>query len=330
MILRFTLSSQGEKGEHVGEKSMDLNGNLCSGQAFKVIQDDPKGFERILAYLMYEKSIISFDDDGKRVNYYLDMVRDLSKGYHVSMTGNFEKMVAIVFELVFSRKIDPWNIDLISFGREYIARLEREKDINLITIGKVVFMAWGVLAEKSEIILEEAIKSQEEEMDNPMYGDAEYPYDGLDDRFDNALAPRDEAPITEMVWRDASRTATLLDIVEALADAEKEAAVRKIIEDNRLRLREENKKAESEINVFENSHKDNIEEDMAIVWAKINQYNGSPIRLTKLCDYHDRMDVITTLISTVHLAHRKKISLWQKNFPYGDIYVRNLMRKHSN
>jgi len=309
---------------------MDLNGNLCSGQAFKVIKEDPEGFERILAYLLYEKSVISFEDDGKRINYYLDMVRDLSKGYHVSMAGNFEKMVAIVFELVFSRKIDPWNIDLISFGREYITRLEREKDINLITIGKVVFMAWGVLEEKSEIILEEAQRAQEEEMDGSMFGDAEYPYGGLDDRFDNALVPAEEAPITEMVWRDGRRTATLLDIVEALAEAEKEAQVRKIIEENRLKLRDENKKAEQEINVFENSHKDNIEEDMAIVWAKINQFNGSPIRLTKLCDYHDRMDVITTLISTVHLAHTKKISLWQKNFPYGDIYVRNLVRKHSN
>jgi len=313
---------------------MDRNGDLFACQASRVIQDDPDGFERILTYLMYEKSMISFDDDGSRVNHYLDLVQDLSKGFHVSIKSTFEKMVAIVFELVFSKKIDPWNIDLVTFGKEYLERLERVQDVNLITIGKVVFMAWGVLEEKSEIILEEAMSSVEETREEEiemMFGESDIHFDqfgGPD--FNRGMVSAEEPVISEMIWRDGKRKATLGDILEALAEAEEEARVRKVMEANRELLREKEKEAISGIRVTDNTHNDNIEEDKAITWTKINRFNGHPIRLSQVCDFHDRKDVITTMISAVHLAHEEKINLWQRNFPYGEIYIRNLMRKHTN
>ena len=313
---------------------MDHNGDLFACQAIKVIQENPDAFERILAYLLYEKSIISLNDDSKRINHYLELVQDLSKGYHVSITSTFEKMVAIVFELVFSKKINPWNIDLVSFGKEYIERLERERDINLITIGKVVFMAWGVLEEKSEIILEEALNSVEDEYGEEldmMLGDAGPCYDHfLGPDINRGMVSAEGPGISEMIWRDSERKATLGDILGALAEAEDEVRVRKIIETNRQLLREREKTAVSSIKVTDNTHNDNLEVDKAITWAKIDRFNGHPIRLSQVCDYQDRNDVITTMISAVHLAHEKKINLWQRNFPYGEIYIRNLIRKHTN
>ncbi len=312
---------------------MDRPSNLFAGEAVRVIEENPAGFESILEYLMYEKSLISFVHDGRRIDDYLDLVRGLSKGNHVAVDRSFEKMLVIVFELVLSRKIDPWNIDLVSFGKEYLKRLETEKDINLISIGKIVFMAWGVLKEKSEITLEDAIKIQEEEADDysMMLGSMDF---GLDENasmghgfMDNGVG---SSAIVEMIWRDGERKATLLDVVEALREAQEEAHIRKVIEENRRKLKEERMKAEENISVDDNSHKDDIENDKAITWSRINKYNGHPIRLSQICDFKDRKDVISTLMSSVHLAHEKKINIWQRQFPYGEIYIKNLLKSRSN
>jgi len=331
--LCFTFIKEG-KGENVGVTSMDHRGNLFAKQAVDVIQGDPEGFERILAYLMYEKSLISFERDGRIVDSYLEMAQGLSKGDHVSITNTFEKMMVIIFELVLSRQIDPWNIDLVSFGKEYLSRLEKESDVDLITVGKVVFMAWGILKEKTEIILEDAISCRDEEQGDEfsmMYAEAGLDMEGMyGTGFNPVMGTAESGVITEMIWRDGKKRATLMDVVEALAEAQQEAQVRKIIEENRRKLREANRKAAENLNVKDNSHQDNIEKDKKITWARINKYNGHPIRLSQICDFHNRKDVISTLISTVHLAHEKKINMWQKKFPYGEIYVKNLMRAHSN
>jgi len=89
---------------------MDRNGDLFACQSYKVIQDDPIGFED-LEYLLFKKSINSFSDHGKRMNRYFDPFQDLSKRYQVSITSTFKKILGMVFELVFLNNTDTWNID---------------------------------------------------------------------------------------------------------------------------------------------------------------------------------------------------------------------------
>lgn len=312
---------------------MDRNSNLFAGEAARVIESDPAVFERILEYLMYEKSLISFVHSGSKIDHYLDLVKGLSKGAHVSVDHTFEKMLIIVFELVLTRKIDPWNIDLVSFGKEYLNRLKKEKDVNLISIGKVVFMAWGVLKEKTDITLEDAIRYREEEDENysRMMESMDLGFDPLNSIGGGSMGDSaQQAAIAEMIWREGERNATLLDVVEALREAQEEARIRKVIEENRQRLKEERDRAEKNLNVADNSHKDDMEKDKAVTWARINKYNGHPIKFSQICDFGDRKDVISTLMSSVHLAHERKINIWQRQFPYGEIYIKNLLRSHSN
>jgi hypothetical protein len=61
---------------------------------------------------------------------------------------------------------------------------------------------------------------------------------------------------------------------------------------------------------------------MDMIYERICKFNGHPIPLS---DIHtlDLDDKITTLISSLYLANSRKIDIWQRKFPYGQIMVKN-------
>ncbi len=309
---------------------MKKRDNITANAAAEMITQQPEQFDKVLSYLLYEKSLVTFDD-GRRINFYLDLAKSLSTGTHISIANRFDRMVSIVFELVLSKKVDPWNIDLITFAREYLKLLKRENELDLFTIGKMVFMAWGILKEKTDLIVEEAERDryEEEEVDlGPMDYEIEFSEELLEPIIENTFAGNTEAAISEIAWRNSNRSATLLDVVDALADAVEESERRKVIEERRKKLRahmvsESTMKKE----IKDNFHEDNIEQDKDIIWQRINQFNGQPIPFSNICNFRDRTDVITALVSSVHLAQDERINLWQNNFPHGEIFIKNMLIK---
>lgn len=301
-------------------------------QAVNLLESESEEFETILDYLMYEKSLVTFGD-GKRVDHCIDLARSLSTGDHIFAKNNFDTMISIVFELVLTKKIDPWNIDLIAFARDYLIQVKKNNYLDLFIIGKMLFMAWGILKKKTDIMVEEAQKANEESIVEDLPEMVDFDLEGPHfDTFFGDDGVEDFTPIiSEVPLRDSKRSATLLDVLDALVDAAAEAKRYKIIEERRRLLRSQRKSSDEikkEIN--DNFHTDNLEHDKEIVWERIGKFNRQPIPFDNICNWGDRRDVISTLISSAHLAQELKINLWQNNFPYGDIYVKNLILKHSN
>jgi len=311
---------------------MKQNRENVQNVAVSLLKREPEEFETILDYLMYEKSLVTFGD-GKQVDYCIELAKNLSIGEHMFIKNKFETMISIVFELVLSKKIDPWNIDLIAFAKDYLKQLKKRKQIDLFTIGKMLFMAWGILKKKTDIMVENARRVNDEGVGEEDAGQEAIDFDvpHFDSFFEDAGIENVDPIITEIPWRDSRRSARLLDVVEALVDAAEEAERYSLIEKRRQKLRAQLKStADIQKEINDNFHTDNIERDKEIVWQRIEKFNGQAILFNNLCNLEDRRDVISTLLSSVHLAQELKINLWQRNFPYGDIYIKNLILKHSN
>ncbi len=62
---------------------------------------------------------------------------------------------------------------------------------------------------------------------------------------------------------------------------------------------------------------------MELTWSRILRFNGDPIPLHDLCT-NDTWDIVTVFVAVLFLSKMKKIRLWQKNFPYGEIFVKSM------
>ena len=72
------------------------------------------------------------------------------------------------------------------------------------------------------------------------------------------------------------------------------------------------------------AHEDHLEEDIVVVWDRIKQNKRKQFRIKDLYKTEDQDDQIKTFLSVLFLAYDNKIRLYQKQFPFGEIYIKNL------
>jgi chromatin segregation and condensation protein Rec8/ScpA/Scc1 (kleisin family) len=72
------------------------------------------------------------------------------------------------------------------------------------------------------------------------------------------------------------------------------------------------------------AHEDNLEEDIAEVWETICSLDKTQMTLGEICTTTNRNDVIKTLISILFLAYENKIKVYQRQFPYGKIFIKTM------
>ncbi|MEM2388095.1 MAG: hypothetical protein QXW78_03115 [Candidatus Thermoplasmatota archaeon] len=222
----------------------------------------------------------------------------------VFINNQFDRAIAILFELVIENEIDPLNVDLIYFSNLYIKKVKKE-GIDLFVAGKIISMAWKILRLQSEKIIEN-IERKEIEIDVPeWYGDDEIFY------FTQKVI-KDEIPLDAKIRRCPSVRVTLFDLINAFEEAR-----------NEIEKRVKIKKIEKEINNLvppkEHLHKEDIEEDIKKLMKKLSKLNGKAIPLKSLCSGEDMVSIFLPLL---FLAKEEKIIIWQENFPFGEIYIR--------
>jgi chromatin segregation and condensation protein Rec8/ScpA/Scc1 (kleisin family) len=122
--------------------------------------------------------------------------------------------------------------------------------------------------------------------------------------------------------RDSSRRVTLIELLDAFGVARKESEEYQILEkqrqEERLRLIENSRKR-----IKGTAHEDHLEEDVELIWKKIKSFPSKTMSLYDLCDKDNQEDLIKTIMSALFLAYDNKISVYQKKFPYGKIFIKN-------
>lgn len=259
-----------------------------------------------------------------RINQYLDMVKMAGNGEKLSISSSFDRSIFLAFDLVLSQQLNPWDIDLVSFSSMYLKRAKEEK-IDLMIAGRIIYMAWKVLRMQSDNLVIDMEAKQEEEFD---FGWEDIPTGAWfesDDGYSytNLVMKTPTPPLEEPIRRDAKRKITLIELLGAFDQARKEAEEYQILDEQRRKERErlaiKARKAMKGTVV-----EDHLEEDILVVWEKICQYPKKSMSINSICKTDDPEEHIKTFLSVLFLAYDKKIRIFQRGFPYGEIFIKTI------
>lgn len=233
----------------------------------------------------------------------------------------FDKAIAATFELVIDEQFDPWEIDLVSFSRLYLQKVKEAQIIDLMTAGRIILMAWKVLKLQSDCMVERLEEREEEE---PEQWDDIPDWYMEDDGYTYTRAViENEAPLEEKVRRDSKRKVTLVELINAFEEARDEVVERQQRQEQHAEQRQQ-QEIQDEQDVGGNAHQEDIEQEISIVLSRLSELNGRAIAIGELCDTNDKEDLVMTMSSLLFLAREDRIQLWQENFPYGTIYIKNV------
>jgi len=278
----------------------------------------------VINHLLFHKSLIDEKEDGQRINHYVSMLQKTNEGEHISIKNPFDRSIAIAFELVMQQHLNPWDIDLVGFSTLYLKRAKEEK-IDLITAGRIILLAWKVLKLQSDDVVLATEKEEKDTYEPLEWGDIpQEMWFSEDDAYSytNLVMKTPEPPIEQPVRRNKKRKVSLIELLDAFDQAKKEAEEHQLIEKQReierKRLSEQAKKR-----MKGTAHEDPLEKDIKETWNKIKKIPKKIMALSDLCDIQNRDETIKLLMAILFLAYDNKITVYQKRFPYGKIYIKN-------
>lgn len=286
--------------------------------------------QQLVNHLLFHKAIISEDGNNTRINDYIRLVKERGEGHHVGIEDPFDRSISLAFELVLDQGMDPWAIDLVRFTGLYMDRVKKGAQIDLITAGKLLHMAWSILRMQSDRLREAAEPPPPPPEPEP-FGWDDIDMSALSDDPNAAFnevvqQSRPDDLLDEKVRHNGDRKVTLMELVSALEDARREADLRQQLVS--AREGEKARRAVARQGRAEGAaHKEDQEEDIREVWERILGQNGAPIPITSIQE-RTRDDMVKTLVSVLFLAKAQRIKLWQEDFPYGMIYVQNPAAQH--
>jgi len=280
----------------------------------------------VVSHLLFHKALIDENNDMTRVNQYLDMAKAASTGETATIEDPFDRSIYLAFDLVLNQHLDPWGIDLVGFSTLYLQRAKKEK-IDLMTAGRIIYMAWKVLRMQSDNLvvnmetkpqadLEQGFGWEDIPTATWLANDDEYSYTNL-------LMKMPQPPLEEPLRRDATRKVTLMELLNAFDEVRKESEQYQMLDnlrrEERIKLEEKARKA-----MKGSAHEDHLEEDVAVVWERICKFPKAFMNFSDLCEAQDPEERIKTFLSILFLAYEKKITVHQRKFPYGEIFIKTV------
>lgn len=280
----------------------------------------------VVSHLLFHKALIDENNDMTRVNQYLDMAKAASAGKSSTIENPFDRSIYLAFDLVLNQHLNPWDIDLVGFSTLYLKRAKKEK-IDLMTAGRIIYMAWKVLRMQSDSLvvnmetkpqadLEEGFGWEDIPTVTWLANDDDYSYTNL-------LMKMPEPPLDEPLRRDATRKVTLIELLNAFDEVRKESEQYQLLDN--LRREERIKLEEKAVKAMKGSaHEDHLEEDVAVIWERICKFPRDFMNFSDLCEMQDPEERIKAFLSILFLAYEKKITVHQRKFPYGEIYIKTI------
>jgi len=208
---------------------------------------------------------------------------------------------SIIYELVKTDEMDPWDIDLSSLSKKFIETLKHLQSFDVRVSGKVVLAAAMLLNIKSTRLLDE--ESRLDEMLNPPAAEEDDDYGDIGyRRFSLAGLPADKITLIPRTPQPRKRKISVFDLVEAL---------QKALEVKRRRILRDNVDIE-DLPVIERGV--DITKLITDLNRKIRQALSEKDRLTfsELSGSDRKDDQIATLMPLLHLSNQGKVVLHQE------------------
>ena len=214
----------------------------------------------------------------------------------------------IIFDLVKTEQMDPWDIDVSILTQKYIEMLRTLKEHDFRVSGKVLLAAAILLKLKSNKLVGEDLS----ELDRLLIG-VEEKMEELG--FDETASVEKLGEIPTLIPRTPQprkRKVSIFDLVEALERA---------LEVKKRRLLH----SIPPLNLEAPKKKKDVTEIIREVYGRIKSFflsaiAGGKLTFSKLLPSESKEDKVHTFIPLLHLAQQNKIELVQ-NAPFGEIEV---------
>jgi segregation and condensation protein A len=279
----------------------------------------------VINHLLFHKALIDENNDMTRINQYLELAKAAAIGESASIEDPFDRSVYLAFDLVLNQHMNQWDIDLVGFSSMYLKRAKKEK-IDLMTAGRIIYMAWKVLRMQSDhLVVNMETKEEEIEQGFGWEDIPTVPWLANDDEYSytNLLMTMPQSPLEEPLRRDSTRKVSLIELLSAFDEARKESEQYQLLDnlrqEERIQLQQKARKA-----MKGSAHEDHLEEDVANVWERICQFSKKSMNFTELCSVDSAEERIKTFVSILFLAYEKKIIVHQQKFPYGEIFIKTI------
>jgi segregation and condensation protein A len=265
--------------------------------------------EGVLGHLLFHKAMIDEDAGSEKIDHYLNVLKESRS--QISPRDPLDRSIETVFELVLCNNLDPWDIDLLQFTKLYTEKV-KEEEVNFVLAGKLMLMAWSILRMQSEQVL-----SNSETRPEWTFSDVDF--DSLDlfrpEEPRVVLCMPEDVDLDEVVRHHGSRPVTLVELLDAFEEAQREEQQNLL----RERLREANR-AKLDGAFDTKAHNDDMERDVEDVWQRICRCGSGAVTIEDIWN-GGRDDLVTVFMALLFLARAGKISVWQDDLPYGKILL---------
>ena len=231
------------------------------------------------------------------------------------------KWQSIIYELIRSKKIDPWDIDIQKFADEYIGTIEKLKRLNFRISGKVILAAALLLKIKTRHLgLDDFIMLTSDEEDGFEEGDFEIDEDEYMDpdeakimKLSNHIRHNTKKKylIQHKTVTPRSRKVTVMELMGALKKA--------IEVDRRREVRRTNVEDFEDVTIepdkiFE-AKKERITDKINKIHSdvlKLYKQTNSNVDFDELVGEVNHKDRVGMFLPVLHLANHGKINLLQE------------------
>ncbi|MDR2866749.1 MAG: chromosome segregation protein ScpA [Methanomassiliicoccaceae archaeon] len=263
--------------------------------------------EEMEQHLLFHKALIDDNVGTGKIDKYIGLLRD--GGPTETMNDPVDESIRSAFSLVLEHDQDPWAIDIVEFAHVYSTKKVKSA-VDLIVAGKLIHMAWKILKMQSAVTLEEG---EREEIEN----------DGFDMGFDfDAMYEPDKLYVPDVEFREAIRRSTvrpitMIELLDAFEEARDEMETYMAREQARLELLAKQPKFNNK------AHLEDDSKEYGRILDNIENLGTGPIPIRDLYVNSIKAN-ITTIVGVLFWVKEGKLTIWQDNMPYGEIYVEKI------
>jgi len=214
---------------------------------------------------------------------------------------------SIIYDLIKSEQLNPWDIDISLLTKKYIDRIKKMQESNLFISGKVLLASALLLRIKTHKLVTEEILNFDNKLNPPE------DFEEIEELYDNAPFPAEKPLLTIKTPMPRKRKVTLNDLMNALQKA-LEVSSRKALR----------RQLEAQVNVSIPEKKIDITSLIMDVYKRISEFfkteKKNKLTFTKLVNSPKKEDKILTFIPLLHLYAEEKINIEQETH-FGEIFI---------
>jgi segregation and condensation protein A len=206
---------------------------------------------------------------------------------------------AIIYDLINTEQLDPWDIDIMLLTNKYLEKIKEIEEANFFVSSKVLLAASLLLRIKSEILLNQHMKS----LDDILFGKEE------EKRYEQERIELDES-IPGLIPRTPLPRSKKVSLQELLAALGKAIST----ENRRIGKVIIQKRREQEISISIPKKNFNIQDKIKEIYSKITDLFKQKEGRIAFSELHDKTnsEKIATFVPLLHLDYQQKLWLEQE------------------